>query len=63
MLTRAKVRQRLGISKAEFLRLVRTGELTAIRTGDAPNSPYRISEESLADFIERRTVVPVRDAS
>jgi excisionase family DNA binding protein len=58
MLTRRQVTQRLGIGKAEFLRLVNTGQLEAIRTGDAPNSPFRVSEEALAEFIERRKVQP-----
>jgi len=59
MLTRSEVRRRLGISKNEYLRLVRSGELPAIRTNSARNSPYRVSEESLAEFIERQTVKPV----
>ena len=59
MLTNSQVRKRLGIGRAEFLRLVRTGELPAIRIGTAPNSPFRVSEEDLADFIERKTVQPV----
>lgn len=59
MLTRSRVCERLGIGKDEFLRLVREGELTAIRIGSAPNSPYKVSEEALAEFIERKTVEPV----
>lgn len=56
MLKRSEVLKRLGIGKDKYLELVRTGELTAIRTGDAPNSPYRVTEESLAAYIERRKV-------
>jgi excisionase family DNA binding protein len=59
MLTRSVVCARLGIGKDEFLRLVRTGELRAIRTGKAPNSPYKVSEEALAEYIESVTVQPV----
>ena len=59
MLTRRHVCKRLGIGKNEFIRLVRTGELRAIRTGSAPNSPYRVSEDALDDYIERKTVQPV----
>ena len=58
MLTRRQVKQRLGIGKTEFLRLVKTGELEAIRIGDAPNSPFRVSEEALEEYIERRKVRP-----
>ncbi len=58
MLKRSEVLKRLGIGKAKYLVLVRTGELEAIRTGDAPNSPYRVSEVSVAAFIERRKVRP-----
>jgi excisionase family DNA binding protein len=59
MLTRSEVCKRLGIGRNEFQRLARTGELRAIRIGTAPNSPYRVSEEALAEFIEERTVRPV----
>lgn len=63
MLTRKEVRSRLGIGKDKYLDLVRTGELAAIRTGTAPNSPYRVSEAALADFIERNRVRPAEVAS
>lgn len=63
MLTRSQVCKRLGIGKNEFVRLARTGELPAIRIGSAPNSPYRVSEQSLAEYIERRKVVPEREAA
>jgi len=63
MLKRSEVCRRLGIGKNEFVRLARTGELTAIRTGDAPNSPYKVSEEALAEYIERRKVRPEAAAS
>ena len=59
MLTNSQVRKRLGIGRAEFLRLVRSGELRAIRIGKAPNSPYKVSEDALEEFIERQTVKPV----
>ena len=58
MLTRARVIERLGINKDTFARLCRTGELPAVRIGDAPNSPYRVTEEDLEEFIERHRVQP-----
>ena len=63
MLTRAKVCERLGIGRDTFNRLVRTGQLAAIRTGTAPTSPYKVSEEALADYIERARVVPDLEAA
>lgn len=63
MLTSAQARKRLGIGRDKLRELILSGELAAIRTGDAPNSHYRISEESLADFIERHKVQPVQVAS
>lgn len=59
MLTRSEVCKRLGIGKNEFIRLVRTGELPAIQIGTAPNSPYKVSEEALAEFIASKAVQPV----
>lgn len=63
MLTSAEVRDRLGIGRDKLRELIQGGELEAIKTGDAPNAPYRITEEALADYIERRKVVPARVAS
>jgi hypothetical protein len=63
MLRRSQVRKRLGIGKDKFLELVNTGQLAAIRAGDAPNSPFLVSEEALADFIERNRVKPADMAS
>jgi excisionase family DNA binding protein len=63
MLTRAEVCKRLGIGKDTFLGLVRSGELAAIRTGNRPTSPYKVSEEDLADYIKRSRVVPTQQAA
>lgn len=56
MLTSAQARERLGISRAKLEALIHEGEIEAIKTGDAPNSHYRISEEAIAAYIERRRV-------
>lgn len=63
MLTRSDVCKRLRIGKNRYHELIKSGELPAIRTGTAPNSPYKVSEEALADYIERSKVVPRRVAS
>lgn len=56
LLTSAQARARLQIGRDKLRELISEGELTAIKHGDAPNSPYRITEESIADYVERRTV-------
>lgn len=63
MLTSAEARGQLGISRAKLEALIREGEIEAIKTGGAPNSHYRISEDSIAAYIERHKVVPVAAAS
>ena len=58
MLTAEQVRERLGISQRTLFRLIRSGQLTAIKTGPGKNARIRVSEEALADFIEQRRVRP-----
>ena len=58
MLTGAQVCERLAIGRDKLRDLIQTGQLAAIKTGTGVTAPYRISEESLADFIERQTVKP-----
>ena len=63
MLTRQDVCKRLGIGQNRFYELVRSGELSAFRTDTKRNSPYKVSEEALADYIERNRVVPRQEAA
>lgn len=63
MLTSSEARKRLRVGRSKLEALIREGEIEAIKTGDAPNSHYRISEESVNAFIERHKVVPARAAS
>lgn len=63
LLTSAEARARIGVSRFTLEALIREGEIEAIKTGSAPNSHYRISEESLAAYIERHKVEPARSAS
>jgi excisionase family DNA binding protein len=58
MLTVAEACDRLRISERTLKDLIRSGDIRAIKAGTSVNSPYRISEEALADFIKRQTVVP-----
>lgn len=64
MLTSAEARERIGISRKKLEELIRDGELDGtIKTGDAPNSHYRIPEEAVTAYLARRKVVPVAVAS
>lgn len=56
LLTPAEVCERLGISERSLKSLLRSGAIRAAKIGSAPNSPWRISEEAIADYIERQTV-------
>lgn len=61
MLTAAEVCEQLRIGRDKFRELVTSGRLAAIKTGDAPNSPYKVSPEALADYVARQAV-PAGDA-
>jgi excisionase family DNA binding protein len=63
LLTAAEARKRIGVSREQLRRLIMTGEIEAHKTGGARNSHYRISEEAVNAYIERRKVVPARAAS
>lgn len=65
MLTRAEACERLGIGREKLAELIKGGELEAIKTGDAPNSHYRIEERAVEDYLERRRreVVTARTGS
>jgi excisionase family DNA binding protein len=60
LLTATQVRERLGISESKLSELIRTGEIRAMRLGTGPKKQYRITEEALAEFIERNTVRPAQ---
>jgi excisionase family DNA binding protein len=63
MLTSAEARKRIGVNRNLLAKLIRDGELEAIKTGDAPNSHYRITEESVEAFLARRKAQLVKAAS
>ena len=58
MLTAAQVRERLGISDDTLRRLIRTGQIPAIKVGAGAFGHWRITEEDLAAYIERVRVKP-----
>lgn len=51
----SEVREILKISRPTVRRLIDSGELRAIK-GDAPNSPLKIEEASVREYIERHRV-------
>jgi excisionase family DNA binding protein len=63
MLTATQVQKRLGISRETFRKLVNTGQLRAFKVGPEVSGHWRVSEEALAEFIERQTVKPAGVAS
>jgi excisionase family DNA binding protein len=57
-LTAAETRERLRISRETLRKLINSGELKASKIGNGPTSDLRISEEAIADYMERHTVTP-----
>ena len=62
MLTFAEVCDELRMSPKTVRKFIVSGQLVAFKAGTAQTSPYRITEEALADFIERNTVRPAEAA-
>lgn len=55
MLTAAQACERIGVSRDTLRKLIKTGQLKAMKTGPEPHAHWRISEEAIADYIEQRT--------
>lgn len=53
-LTAMEARTRLGVSRATFEKLVRSGELKASKLGPFRNSPYRVKETDLDKYMDRQ---------
>lgn len=53
MLTAAEARERLGVSRETLRKLIKSGDLKASKTGGSRNSHYRLTEEDIADYLER----------
>jgi excisionase family DNA binding protein len=56
-LSTAETCERLRLSRWTVSKLVRSGELEAVK-GPARNSPLRITKASIDAYVERYTVVP-----
>jgi excisionase family DNA binding protein len=55
LLTFEEVRTVLRIDKKTLRKIIDSGALPALKVGVAANSPYRISEKALHDYIERES--------
>ena len=57
MLTSAEVCEQLRISEKTLRRMIADGEIAALKVGGGRwGGTYRISEDALAEFIQRQTV-------
>lgn len=59
-LSAAEARERIGVSRETFRKLIKSGDLVAHKSGSAPNSHYRISEDALAEYLQRQTSAATR---
>jgi excisionase family DNA binding protein len=57
-LTSGDVQARLGISRETVEKLIRSGDLRAVKIGPHRNSPYRIAESDLQEYLDRQAVRP-----
>ena len=51
--------EHLRISRETLTNLIKSGQLTAMKTGPSPKSRWRISVDSINEYIERNTIKPV----
>lgn len=54
-LTTAEVAQRLGLHENTVRHYLRQGRIRAVK-GPGPKGQFRVSEEALAEYIDRQTV-------
>ena len=59
VLTFKEACEHLRISHETLRKLIKDGEIKAVKAGGGRTSPYRISIESLNEYIERNTIKPV----
>ena len=55
-LSAAETRARLRVSRETLSKLIKSGDLKASKIGPFRNSPYRISEADLAEYMDRQAV-------
>lgn len=53
-LSAAEARERLGVSRETFRKLIKNGLITAHKISDGTTSPYQISEDELDAYVERQ---------
>ena len=56
MLTLKEAADQLRIDSETVRLLIKSGEIKAMKAGSGLTSPWRISEEALAEYMERQTV-------
>lgn len=55
-LSAAEACERLNVSRETLRILIKSGSLTAHKVGSGRTSPYRISEQAIAEYVQRQTV-------
>ena len=63
LLTVDEVAETLRIDRKTVLRIIASGALPAMKAGVAGNSPYRISEKALFEYIKRESAKAGQPAS
>lgn len=56
MLTLKEAAAKLRLSPEGMRLRIKSGDITAMKAGPGRTSPWRVSEEALADYIKRQTV-------
>ena len=63
LLTASEACERLRIKDVKTLyKLIRSGDLPAMKVGPGDRASYRISEKALEDYLKRNTVKPDPEA-
>ena len=55
LLTLDETAEVLRLDKRSVLKIIESGVLPAMKAGVAPNSPWRISEKALFEYIKRES--------
>lgn len=55
LLTLDEAAAMLRLDKRSVLKIIESGALPAMKAGVAPNSPWRISEKALLEYIKRES--------
>lgn len=55
-LSAAEARERLGVSRETFRKLIKDGLIKAHKISDGATSPYQVSEDELVAYVERQSM-------